>query len=198
LPEIAPRSLTLAAWAIGAGCFLGLAGLARAEQWVHWKAGLKRLSGHPRLAGFIEKVALGAGPLYSWSAAARVGGLSVCLWLVDGMYYWTAGQAVGFAPELSYGQAILVLGAAAATAFVPAVPGSFGTFETAVQACLMRLGSDGSSALAYAGFAHLVNYLAVTGLGIGCLYHAGYSLAHLKSLRPSADSREGPEPAVPS
>ena len=84
---------------------------------------------------------------------------------------------------LGYGRSVLILSTAAASCLLPAVPGSFGAFEGAIKTFLVRLNIDGTLALSYAGFVHVVNYLIVTGLGIIFLYRSGYTLAHLKTLK---------------
>lgn len=182
LPEaVAPALARLA--------FVGVAGLLGALAAIAWVDGFlkenasweTRLRSWPTAHRLIEQTAMGTLALRSWSLSAKVGALSFGLWLADAGVYWVGARAMGLEPSVGYGRAIVVLAAAAGSCIIPAAPGSFGAFEQAVKLLLERWGVDGSAALAYAGFVHVVMYGVMTGLGFVFLSRAGLSVARLRS-----------------
>jgi uncharacterized protein (TIRG00374 family) len=184
-PALIPLAFGWTAYAILGGLIATLVILAVIDEYLHEQASGGILGKYPVLLNVLRRAALGTRALCSWGAVLKVGILSLALWAWDAGLYWAGTRAMGFNPGLSYGHSILILSSAAATSFLPAVPGSFGTFEQTVKIAMEHLGFDGTAALGYAGFLHIVNYLIVTGLGIVFFYRAGYTLGSLKALRPS-------------
>ena len=184
-PTLVPQSVANLGLLAAASIVLALVVLALIDDYLNGRAKHGFLGRYPRLLAILARAALGTRALRSWSAVIQVGALSLLLWTIDAGLYWNGARAVGFQPSLGYGQSVLVLSWAAGSSFLPALPGSFGAFEGAVQFIMTRFGYDAAAAFGYASFVHLVNYVAVTLLGIAFLYRAGHSLASLKALRPS-------------
>lgn len=184
-PGLIPPAIARMAYLGAAAIVVALVGLALIDGYLNGPAKDGFLGRYPRILGILGRAALGTRALRSWAAVIQVAVLSLTLWTLDAAMYWAGGRAVGFEPSLTYNQSVMVLSSAAASSFLPAVPGSFGAFEQAVKYVMVRFGFDAASALGYAGFVHLVTYLIVTLLGIVFLYREGHSLASLKALRPS-------------
>jgi uncharacterized membrane protein YbhN (UPF0104 family) len=184
-PELVPTAIGRMGLMAAGAVVAALVILALVEGYLNGSASEGFLGKYPRALELLGSAALGTRALHSWTAVVQVGALSFLLWTLDAGLYWSGARAVGFQPNLGYGQSVMVLSSAAASSFLPAVPGSFGAFEQAVKYVMVRFGFDAAAALGYAGFVHLVAYLAVTLLGIVFLYRAGHSLASLRALRPS-------------
>lgn len=177
-PGIARGELIAMALGIAGGIVVFLALLTSAER-VPLESVLLRW---PKLHGAVSQAMLGARALRAPAVVAQVAALSFSLWLMDACLYWFGAKAMSLVPEITYGRSIFVLSSAAASAILPAVPGAFGVFEQVVKVLLEGFGVDGSTALGYAAFIHLVNYAIITTLGIVFLYRAGLSLGRLKDL----------------
>lgn len=177
-PELIRGNFGLMAASLAAGIivFLGLLSAAKA---VPLESFLIR---YPKIYSAVNQAMLGARALRSPAAVLQIAVLSFSLWLADAGLYWIGAKAMSITPEVTYGRSIFVLSSAAASAILPAVPGSFGVFEQVVKVLLESFGVNGSVALGYAAFIHLVNYVIVTTLGIIFLYRAGLSLGGLKNL----------------
>jgi len=182
-PLLVPASFSKTAFALVAGVIAALVALAVLDGRLRGGFLERRLAGYPRVFSFVERAALGTRSLRAWLPAAQIVALGLGLWLCDALMYWFGGRAMGLTPALIYGHSLLILSSAAASSFLPAVPGSFGTFEQTVKTLLVYLGIDPAAALSYAGFVHVVNYVVVTGLGVLFLYREGMTLSKLKSLR---------------
>lgn len=186
-PEAIPAGLGTLAYLATGTLLVSLVLISYADGSLHQGVLARRLGRFPRLLRLLRQIALGTEALRSWPTALAAGGLSLLLWVLDAGLYWSGGQAIALEPGLNYGRSMLVLSTAAASTFLPAMPGSFGAFEQAIKALLVVWGVEAAAALGFAGFVHLLNYLVVTGLGIAFLYRAGHSLASLKAL-----GRQGP------
>lgn len=179
------RRLALAALAGAIGALIALAlaerPLAPGGSWE------RRLRGWPKIHDLIGQLAAGAAVLRSARAAAEAVALSLALWAVDAVLYWAGARALGLGEFLSYSRSILVLSWAGAAAAIPAAPGGFGTFETAVKSIIEAFGVSPQQALGYAVFNHMTMYLFVTALGLVFLYRVGFSVAELRQALDGKD-----------
>ena len=180
-PDIIPSSWRVAAALVVAGLAAGLVVVSAVDRSLEkggvWEAWLSRT---PRgLGELVRKLALGSRALRSWRVAVPAAMLSLSLWLIDAVIYWFAWRAMGLAPDLGYGRAVVVLSTAAAASALPTAPGAFGTFEQFVKTLLVSWQVPAPQALAYAGIVHLLSYLTVTLLGIVFLYQMGHSFGSL-------------------
>lgn len=184
--SVQPAGLSPGLGALAAGAAAGAAivliALGHADGFIHEERWERRLGTYPRVYRLMVQAAMGTRSLRSWRTAVPVVALGFGLWACDAGLYWAAGRSLGIEPSLDYAQSVLVLATAAAASFLPAVPGSFGTFEQFVKLRLVQTGVGSAAAFGFAGFVHVVNYVLVTGLGIVFLYLQGHTLASLKAL----------------
>jgi uncharacterized membrane protein YbhN (UPF0104 family) len=121
----------------------------------------------PMVSRVVEQVAAALGLLRSPGRAARLLGLSVLAWLLEGAVFacvaWSLRIAVPWpAPWLS-------LGAATIATLLPSSPGYVGTFDYFASLGLTAYGAPAASAAAFALLTHLVLWLPVTVAGLGVL-----------------------------
>jgi glycosyltransferase 2 family protein len=188
-------------WIVNAAALAGAAGIAilvvLATSGVGPLVGLLQrlpLFGRkPRLTAGLEQLerfasTLGGG--HRRRVILGAAGISLVAWLLDGMTFWLAAQALDV--ELTYVGAILVSGIAVLGTAVPSAPGYVGTFELAAAAVATSLGVPGEEALALALVAHAVTLLSLAlggamslvliGTGLGEAVHAA------KETRVAAES----------
>lgn len=187
-PDIVAPVLWRPALLIAAASAVVLLALSRADRFLLLGPIVRLKHGAPKIHEFLEQAIAGSRALKGWATAFQLIMLSLSLWTVDAGLYWAGGRAMRLDPQLDYGRSVLVLSAAAASSFLPAVPGAFGTFEQAIKVFLMHLHYSGSVSFGYAGFIHIFNYLIITALGIAFLYQAGHTLGSLKSIGGRAGS----------
>jgi uncharacterized protein (TIRG00374 family) len=133
----------------------------------------------PRIKNFLERLSMGAQSFKNKKLVLPIIVSSFCLWLTDALIYWYAHISLNIKPAINFGKSILLLCATAIAGVIPAVPGYFGTFETALQQMLISWNTGKSEALAYAGFVHLIFYFVMTTAGMIFLYRAGNTLASI-------------------
>jgi uncharacterized protein (TIRG00374 family) len=179
-PGYVPREVLLAAAVLLGAALLALVVLAVAEAWVAKGGWIERaLRPWPKLHSLVEQLALGAAVLRSPKAAAQAAALSLVLWSLDAVLYWTSARLMGLGSIMDYPRAVLTLSWAGASSAIPAAPGAIGTFEAVVASILNKLGAEPAAALAYALVTHMVMYLYVTCIGLAFLSREGVSLAQL-------------------
>lgn len=139
-----------------------------------------RIAGRfPTVKNFMLRVSMGAQSLKNKKLIVPVIISGFCLWLTDAFIYFFAFKSLDLEPAMDFIKAVVLLcGAAFATA-IPAMPGYFGTFETAVQQILISWQTDKSVALAYGGYVHLIFYFVMTSAGILFLYQTGITLTDI-------------------
>lgn len=125
--------------------------------------------------GLISGAAALKNPLPAFVAVS----LSLALWCVDALTYWTGARALGL--NLSYSSSVFVLAWAGAASALPAAPGGIGAFEALVENIAAKLGIPLQSGLAFALLTHAVIYGTVTIFGLLCLYRIGFSLTEIKT-----------------
>lgn len=140
---------------------------------------LKGSKKHPKIKNFLRRISLGAKSFRNKKLVLPLVVSGFCLWLTDAFIYWFAYISLDIKPVMSFAKSILLLCATAIAGVVPAMPGYFGTYETALQQMLISWNVDKSEALAYAGFVHLIFYFVMTPLGIIFLYRTGNTLAEV-------------------
>ncbi|MBI3548980.1 MAG: flippase-like domain-containing protein [Elusimicrobia bacterium] len=140
------------------------------------------LPGLPKVRLALSQAAMGTRALRSIPSAGAILALGFSLWIVGAALFWTGGKALDLLPPMTAGRSVVTLACAAASSFLPAVPGSFGTFEQAVKLYLTSNGVAEAAALGFAGLVHLVAYSVVTSLGILLIYRTGYTLGGIKAL----------------
>jgi uncharacterized membrane protein YbhN (UPF0104 family) len=182
LPGLVPATVLRGAATVLAAALAAVVALAFAEERLEsghpWE---KKLRGLPRLHQLICQLAAGAAVLRRGRSAALAAVLSLLLWVVDAFSFWAGARALGLGGVVDYPRAVLILSWAGAAAAVPTAPGSFGSFELAVQTILERLGATAPEALGYALFTHMVMYLVVTLLGLAFLARLGLSMGELRA-----------------
>ena len=146
------------------------------ELLAHSRTFSSALTKFPRLDRIVRQIALGAEALRNWKLALPIFALGFGVWFLDAVIYYLAGMALGLTPALDYWHSLVLLCMVAAFCILPAVPGYWGTFESAMKWVLSGWGVPETSGVAFAGFVHITVYIVITGLGVIFLYQAGHSL----------------------
>lgn len=151
--------------------------MARNQDWVltqyerlakRWSIVLK--IGSDRVASFLSGLAALNDARLFLRAVAWVAidwGIAILQYYILMLAFFSHGRFLWAAFTL----AVAALGIAA-----PSSPGALGVYELAVVGAMSVFGLDASTALAFAGTAHLINYLVTGTLGIYALTKDGVSL----------------------
>ena len=137
----------------------------------------RRFKRWPKVSEMLEGLFNGAAALKNPRTAFICIALSLSLWCVDALTYWTGAKALGI--SLGYTGSILVLAWAAAASALPTAPGGFGAFEVLVESIMVKLGTPIYFSLAFALLTHAAMYITVTVFGLFCLSKIGFSLADI-------------------
>jgi uncharacterized protein (TIRG00374 family) len=130
----------------------------------------------PKIKQFLCRISAGAQSFKNKKLILPIIASSFCLWLSDALIFWLAAADLKIKPVISFGKAIVLLCAGAVAGMIPAMPGYFGTFETAIQQTLIGWKVSKSAALGYGGFVHMVFYSVMTVMGLIFLYRTGSGL----------------------
>ncbi len=138
-----------------------------------------------RLLGMLDSFAEGLDVLRSPGVLAVVAGLSVAVWSVEAVTYWSVITAfhvqlagVGLLWETLFLLSVVNLGV-----MIPAAPGGVGPFQAAAILALGAFGFSEEVALGVSLVAHFIQYAIVTGVGLLCLWREGVSLHGLVQSR---------------
>jgi uncharacterized protein (TIRG00374 family) len=126
-------------------------------------------------AGQIKGFQQGIAALRRPEVVAQALGLSVAIWVCEGLVYWLVGQ--GVAVHLGLWPWLFVLALANLAASIPSGPASIGTFEGVVIVALGLNGVAWHDAAAFALLLHVTQVVPITVVG-------AISYAHL-SVRQS-------------
>jgi uncharacterized protein (TIRG00374 family) len=103
------------------------------------------------------------------------------LWITQAISFWLAMKALGIDVPLS--AAVFVQGIIVLAVVLPAMPGNFGTFETAAILGLNVYGISQDLAFAW-GFAfHVLSLIPITLIGLYYLARSGMKLGDLKQIK---------------
>lgn len=123
-----------------------------------------------QLARFLEAF----GPLGTPRVALGAALWSIALWLLGVWGYWLVFRV--FHLDLSFGVALLTLGATAVLAILPSSPGYVGVFHSGVVGTLLGLGlADQATAVSYALVLHGITTLMLLAMGLVGLWGLGLS-----------------------
>lgn len=132
------------------------------------------LARQARLREIAARFAASVGGKSHRPAILAAASVSTGAWLLDGLSFWLAAQAVGI--ELAYGGALLVAGITVLGTALPSAPGYVGTFELAAAGMAGALGVPAAPALAMAVVAHAMTLLPLALGGAVSLALIGTSL----------------------
>lgn len=163
-------------WPLVAALAGGIVVLVFAEEIVGhaWFSGF--FSRFPRVKSLFERVAMGVRGFHTARGAASIFGLAVLQWLLNALSLWTMCLAFGLGGVVSFFRSVALLFSAAVAASIPAAPGFFGNFELMLTRVLAGWGVQETTAFACASFAHVLNYVIITLLGVFFIYQMGQSL----------------------
>ena len=192
----APPVLTAGKWAwlLAASLTGGLALLALSGNLKESRLFRAFAEGFPRLSSAAAGRSDGAAALRSPGTAAAVCGLAALQWLMDALNLYLIGLAFHLGALIDPGRAVVLLFAGALAVSAPGVPGYFGNFEFATAGTAASWGVPKAAALAFAAFAHVLNYLIFTGVGLVFVYGMGQSLGTV--WRSFAAGGQAAEPAA--
>lgn len=93
-----------------------------------------------------------------------VAGTSLVIWICEAAFYYIA--AISFSFDISFFQAMFVMGMLNLAILIPSSPGYVGTFEYVTVASLGLLGIGHSQAAGYALVSHIVQFFAINIPGV--------------------------------
>ena len=175
-PGALPRGFLVAAALAGAGALAALLGLTLFPGAITALASrvLARLLPERWVAAasrVVGQVAAALALLRSPGRAARVVGLSLLAWLLEGAVFacvaWSLHVGVAWPARW------LSLGAATLATLLPSSPGYVGTFDWFARLGLTAYGAATAGATAFALLTHLVLWLPVTLAGLAALVATG-------------------------
>jgi len=103
------------------------------------------------------------------------------LWITQAVAFWLAMKALGIDVPLS--AAVFVQGIIVLAVVLPAMPGNFGTFETAALLGLGVYGIDQNLAVAWGLTFHILSLIPITVIGLYYLARSGMKLGELRQLK---------------
>lgn len=132
-----------------------------------------------RLAGMLDAFVVGLRAFASAGNVAAIGALSLGVWALDALAYFAMLSAFSALPEVTsrVAAAPLLTGIINLGIMIPAAPGGLGPYEAAGVFALSTLNVDATLAASVALAAHAIQYVMITGLGIGFAWRAGIALA---------------------
>lgn len=134
-----------------------------------------------RLTSLGEDIISGLSGLRTPAELAGAVVSSYLTWAIEAGVYWIVSFA--FNLDTGYVVLLLVVGVVNLAGLIPASPGMFGVFETAVRVVLVAVGVDETLALAYGLVVHMVIWLPVTLVGLLFLLQRGLGLDALTRAR---------------
>jgi uncharacterized protein (TIRG00374 family) len=115
------------------------------------------------LADRIRPIARASRQLLSPRGVA-LGGLTVFIWVLEGVVFWLCAQALDASITVPEGLAVMVL--ASLSALIPAAPGYVGTFDAAALFALHQLGIRGGAALSCVLLSRFIVFVPITVAGL--------------------------------
>jgi uncharacterized protein (TIRG00374 family) len=186
---IVQGSLLVAAVGLAVTFALVFVGVGRAatvvERVLRWRPALA-----DRAVAFVRNFGAGAGEQPRGALGLAFVLTTVC-WVIEGMYFWLIGIAVG--ADLSWPVAMLAAAMTVLSTAIPSAPGYIGTYELAAVATAVALGVPSENALAVAVLAHVITSLPVAAAGGVALGRMSLSLGSLAAA--AAERRGGDAPA---
>jgi hypothetical protein len=138
----------------------------------------------------LKAFAAGLGVLRHPARFLEVLFWAIVHWLMNGVAFWLAFQAVGIVAPFS--AALVVQGLIAIGVAVPSAPGFFGVFEYIGQQGLGLYGVDAARATSWAIGFHVLTYIPITLIGI---YYFARLGMHFSDLKRAEDAAGAAEPA---
>lgn len=132
-----------------------------------------------RIEKMLNAFVVGLRAFKSAGNIAAIGLLSLGVWSLDSLAYFTLLSAFGALPDVSLRAAAapLMTGIINLGIMIPAAPGGLGPYEAAGVFALSAFGVNQTLAASVALAAHAVQYFMITGLGLFFTWRAGISLA---------------------
>jgi hypothetical protein len=146
----------------------------------------RALRGRGYLEGFATRIApfVRASKLLARPAGARLLGLSLLIWVLEGLTLLLVGNALAL--HLSVSDALLTAVIAALAASLPAGPGYAGSYDAGVLLTLHASGISGGTAVGFLLLARFVVFVPVTVVGAGLFLtrYGGLRLRHKRKRVP--------------
>ncbi len=139
-----------------------------------------------KLLGMLTSFLLGLRAFQQWARAAKFTGLTLTIWLANGLGSVFCARALGLPLDLPV--ALVFLAALGIASAVPSTPGYVGVSQFVGVTVLMPFGFDRSPALAFVLVAQGLNYLIVTTFGLLGLWRLRLSWPY--KLGQDVDSEE--------
>jgi hypothetical protein len=97
--------------------------------------------------------------------------IALAQWIVNGVSFWLAFQAVRL--DAPFSAALFLQSLVAMSVAVPSAPGFFGVFEASTKVALAVYGVDDTFAVSYALGYHILTFIPITVIGIWYLGRMG-------------------------
>ena len=134
----------------------------------------------PTLFGLVEGVIAGLESLRSGRDVLVVFGVTVIVWLIEGLKYWLVSFA--FDLQLAYYGILLMAGVVNLLTALPSLPGYIGTFEGGGVQTLEIIGVPSGPAASYILVLHAILLIPVTALGLFFIAREGVRWAEVWQL----------------
>lgn len=141
----------------------------------------------PAMSRAVDQIAAALALLRSPGRAARLLGMSLVAWLLEGLVFACAAWSLGLG--VPWPAPWLALGAATLATLLPSSPGYVGTFDYFASLALSAYGAPAAGAAAFALITHLMLWAPVTVAGFAAL------AAMRESAAPSTKAAEARLPA---
>lgn len=152
----------------------------------------RRLRG--RALALLETFLEGLSTVRSGAALAKIGGLSLAVWLLEGSAFAFVLRAFPFGLSTRHwlAAALFLLIFVNLGIMVPSAPGYVGTYQFFATLALGAFHVEAASALGLAIVAHATQYVLVCALGLISLSQLGMSPLGLRRLTPGATAAAEP------
>lgn len=143
-----------------------------------------------RIETLLESFVRGLGALRSPRQLARIAGLSLLVWMLEGGSYafMLLAFPFGLSTTARVAAAIFLLVFVNLGIMIPAAPGYIGTYQFFATLALGAFGVAPALAFGLAIVSHALQYVLVTSIGLLAFWHLGLTPGRIGALRPSAPS----------
>jgi uncharacterized protein (TIRG00374 family) len=146
---------------------------------------------HAKVENVLHRFVSGLEVLRSWADLARVFGLSLFTWLLEGSTYFLVAQGFHLTP--SFGSILILMALVNLAIMVPSSPGGWGPFEVAGVGYLKFLRVPEPAAIAYVLVVHSIIIVPITAWGGYFMAREGLSLGDIERKKEAADAAAQPE-----
>lgn len=190
----APAEARHTSHVLGVMLLVGMVGIVAYATWTNWFVGivdwtLRKIPYLPetlrqKIREMLESGARGMAALHDFRLSTGIVVTSLLQWLLN---VWMIELSLNaFRIDLPIGVSAIVMGVVAFGVTIPSSPGFFGIIQMAFRVSLVPFGVSATNAVAASVYYHLINWIAVTLVGLIFLQRTGLRLRQIEQAAEDA------------